>query len=345
MKKLASMRKRRLKTNPNLMFVTNTDLASYHGVIFPQIIMYKGLIRTQSTIRWMQMLATEEIVGNYIESTNLKKLIENGFCDLSAIGSTILAKSCIDIPLNCIVRGFYVPKSHAWDQYKLDSTICGNTLPEGLVPYQQLSEPIFTPYFPKEGRYFTFDETVSLLGKFIQNVFVLREGTNPNDVAIALAQKVKEKAISVYKFAYNYAIQNDIIIADANITFGILMKNTIPELVLTGNIFTPDTCRIWDARLYEVGIEQFSMGNRELSNYFYTHKLSNKLVIPERILQDVSSSYIDVFQRLFDANVINLSENILWSWKNAIESFEEEQDCLRTEEEVQAHFAQDAPDN
>ena len=62
MKKLASMEVRRCVVDPDLMFIINSDRACYNDQLLQQKIMYKGLIQTQTTIYWMQMLADEEIV-------------------------------------------------------------------------------------------------------------------------------------------------------------------------------------------------------------------------------------------------------------------------------------------
>lgn len=345
MKNLASMEIRKSVANPDLMFVINSDWACFKDKLLPQKIRYKGLIQTQATIRWMQMLANEEIVGNYIQTANLRKLIGYGFSDESAIGSVIAAKSCIPLPLDCIVRGYYVPQSPSWAQYKIDSTICGNHLPEGLKPYQQLSEPIYTPYSTKNGVNVTFEETVEILDDFLQNVFVLKEGSDSTKIAKALATEVKKKSISAYTFAYNYAIQKDIIIADANINLGLLMNQDVPELVLIGNTFTPDSSRMWDARIYRLGEEQYSMGDRDLRKFLSKYdNIEDIPEIPDRILENVSDSYVDVFQRLFDENVIRLSENHLWNWKNALEALGEKNIETRVAKEIQDHFAKEPTD-
>lgn len=336
MKKLASMEVRRCVVDPDLMFIINSDRACYNDQLLQQKIMYKGLIQTQTTIYWMQMLADEEIVGNYIQTTNARKLIEYGFRDESAIGAVIATKSCIPLPLDCIIRGYYVPKSNWWKNHKTTD------LSKGLQPYQQLSEPIYTPFSTKDGVYVTFEETVKILKDFLENVFVLEEGSNSEEIAAALATEVKEKAISAYKFAHNYAIQKDIIIADANLTFG-LLQHSAPELVLIGNTFTPDSSRIWDAKNYKLGEEQYSMGDYNLRKYLSTSPETIH-TIPERILKNVSESYIDVFQRLFDENVIRISENCLWSWKKALESIEDEASHRKFLKEIQSYYESQTPD-
>ncbi len=306
MKKLANMEVRWCVADPNLMFIINSDRACYKGHLLDQTVMYKGLIQTQTTVHWMQMLADEEIVGNYIQTTNPKKLIEFGFSDESAIGSVIATKSCIPIPLDCIIRGYYVPKSNWWKQYEKNSD---GKLLTGVKPYEQLPEPIYTPFSTKDGVYITFEETIKILKDFLENVFVLEEGSNAEEIAKTLATAVKETALSVYRFAHNYAIQKDIIIADTNLTFG-LLQHSAPELVLVGNTLTPDSTRMWDGKTYKIGEEQYSMGDRDLKRFLVEFG-EDVTHIPERVLQNVSESYIDVFQRLFDENVIRLSENCL----------------------------------
>ena len=85
------------------------------------------------------------------------------------------------------------------------------------------------------------------------------------------------------------------------------------------------------------------MGDYNLRKYLSTSPETIH-TIPERILKNVSESYIDVFQRLFDENVIRISENCLWSWKKALESIEDEASHRKFLKEIQSYYESQTPD-
>lgn len=333
----------RSTNKPDLMFFWNTDRYSIGGKTFKERIHYKGLIRNQMTIRWMRMLAAEGIVGNHIYTTCPKLLIKYGFKNLDAAGCVIAARTCIPLPIECIVRGYYVPKSKSWQQYKKSNNMYGNPLPKDLKDYQQLPEPIYTPA-TCDGINMTCEQSVKILEEFIQKVFILSQDADVTQIAEVLAEELKEKSLKAYCFAYDYAIKKDLIIADAKLEFGLLLNPDTKkhEIVLIGNVFTSDNCRYWDAKTYAVGQEQFSMGNRCLKEYL--SKVlnwdgdSDPPQIPELVRKGVSDAYCDIFQRLFEEDVIYLSSDFMWTWKEAIEEIEAERINQSTERELEEHF-------
>ena len=53
------------------------------------------------------------------------------------------------VPFECVVRGYL--SGSAWKEYRASGTVCGITLPSGLVESQAI-EPIFTPATKAETR-------------------------------------------------------------------------------------------------------------------------------------------------------------------------------------------------
>lgn len=46
-------------------------------------------------------------------------------------------------PIESIVRGYLT--GSAWSSYKMNGTVCGNTLPAGLRESERLPQPLWTP--------------------------------------------------------------------------------------------------------------------------------------------------------------------------------------------------------
>ena len=116
----------------------------------------------------------------------------------------MLVKKAKPLPAECIVRG-YVSGS-GWKDYKASGSICGITLPAGLLESDQLPEPIFTPSTKAELG--THDENIS----FEQMAAICgRE----------LAEQARDYTIRIYTRARDMAAEKGIIIADTEFEFGV----------------------------------------------------------------------------------------------------------------------------
>lgn len=338
----------RITDFPELMFFWRTNRYSVRGRIFPGEIPYKGLILNQMSIKWMELLEKEGIVGNHIITADAEDLIRYGITTSEAAGCVSVAKQCIPIPIHCIVRGYYIPESESWDVYKRTGSMCGNILPKGLKESQQLAEPIFTPTIKssvsKNHKNITFEKSIDILTDFVSKMLVLKDDTNAVDIATFIANDIRKKSLDVYAFAHQYAINKGIILADTKLDFGLMLDQEKGQhhIVLINEVLTPETSRYWDAKTYKVGHKQLDMDKQYLIKHVFK-KLNwnvNKEIpdIDSKVKERVSNIYSDIYERLFMEDVITLSTNITWEWKNATEKILKENLDSSVQKEIEVYL-------
>ena len=310
--------------HPDLMFFHRTNRYSVGDRVFPGEILYKGLILNEMSLKWMDFLEKEEIVRNHIVSYDAETLLSYGVNPEWA-GCVVAAKKCIPLPLECIVRGYYVPESKSWDPYKTTGMLYGNKLPEGLKESQILPSPIYTPSTKagagEHDENIDFDTSVKIIEAFITKHFELQNGCKVTEIAYTIANDVKQISLRAYRAAHEYAIKKGIILADTKLEFGICKENSGWHIVLIDECFTPDSSRYWDESAYAIGMPQPSMDKQFLRRHVYQElKWDGESAPPfihESVLNTVSEIYADIYQRLFDESVIKLSSDIAWKWSKA----------------------------
>ena len=108
------------------------------------------------------------------------------------------------------MRGYLV--GSGWKEYQKSGTVCGIPLPAGLKEADRLPQPIFTPSTKADvGQHdenISFDQAAELLGP-------------------ALATKVRDASLTIYKDAAAYALTRGIIIADTKFEFGLDETGTL----------------------------------------------------------------------------------------------------------------------
>lgn len=315
---------------PNILFVERTDKFTIDDIVFPDEIFLKGVIMTQMSNRWMKILEKSGVMQNTIIATDANSLLNMGVTEEFA-GRMIAVQECIPIPLECIVRGYYVEESASWAPYKESSNMYGNVLPSNLKDSEQLPRPIYTPSIKggvnEHDQNVSFAETIEVIKKFLVENFELEsnERSYVQSLAFNIATTIRDAALKAYLFAHNFSMKRDIVIADAKLEFGILVDKTTQKrkLVLIDTAFTPDTCRFWDKRKYKVGVPQQSMDKQLLKRYA-KHNLkwdgvSTPPSIPKDVLQKASEVYWDMYQKLFAEDFVTVTENLAWEWKFAKE--------------------------
>lgn len=306
----------------NLMALTTTDRVSAFDSILDGTVPDKGKILQEISNNWMNMFSP--IIKNHIVTSDPIVILGLGF-DPDLVGRTVIVNKHLMLPVECIVRGYYIPTSHSWDQYKVDNTIQGIQLPAGLEESEKLPEPIFTPTTKgTEDRPLRYDELEEHISIFLFNHIMKNNIQDEDDVTIEfkpvdtlaanIAAKLKEISLYLYKRASEYASKKGIILADTKLEFGIIIgdynvesPDEIPEfeLVLCDEAFTPDSSRYWDKETYEVGKTQASMDKQFLRDY-----LRNELhwcglkdgpvpQVPQEVFDELSKIYKNISSRLF----------------------------------------------
>jgi len=135
---------------------------------------------------------------------------------------------------------------------------------------------------------------------------------------------IRDTSIKAYKYAHSYAIQRGIIIADAKLEFGTVsdVYSGKRKLVIISEAFTPDTCRFWNVKSYQVGRPQPSLDKHIIKRYVRSNlKWNNSLkkppVLPQDILEETANVYWNMLERLFDRNIIEVTSELAWDWNFA----------------------------
>lgn len=261
-----------------LLLVT-TDRISAFDVIMNEGIPHKGFVLTQISKFWFEQMA--DIIPNHIVATEVS--------DFPAVthqyreqleGRSMLVKKAKPLPVECIVRG-YVSGS-GWKEYQQSGSICGISLPAGLVESQQLPEPIFTP------------STKAELGEHDENI--------PFSTVVELcgqeiADTISNTTLEIYKRARDLADTKGIIIADTKFEFGIFED----RVIWIDEALTPDSSRFWPKDLYRPGGAQPSFDKQFLRDYLETLDWGKKAPappLPAEIVRKTGEKYIEALYRI-----------------------------------------------
>jgi len=112
----------------DLLAMVVTDRISAFDVVLPAGIPYKGQILNLIAAKFLD--ATADILPNW------KLSVPNP--------AVTVGVRCEPYKIEMVIRGYLA--GHAWREYKAGRrTLCGVTLPEGMVENQKFPEPIITP--------------------------------------------------------------------------------------------------------------------------------------------------------------------------------------------------------
>ncbi|MBR3674681.1 MAG: phosphoribosylaminoimidazolesuccinocarboxamide synthase, partial [Bacilli bacterium] len=240
MKPIKEGKVREIYDNGDTLIMVATDRISCFDVILHNVVTNKGKVLTQISKFWFDY--TKDICKNHMVSCDVKDM-PAFFQNEKFEGRTMMCKKLTMLPIECIVRGYIT--GSGWASYQKNGTVCGITLPKGLVESDKLPEPIYTPSTKAEiGDH---DENIS----FERSVEVL-EKEFPGK-GLEYATKLKEYTIALYKKCADYALTKGIIIADTKFEFG-LDENG--EVVVADEMLTPDSSRFWPLEGYERGKSQ-----------------------------------------------------------------------------------------
>lgn len=319
---------------PDSLLFNRTNRVSVGDVILPAEIRYKGLIQNQMSIKWMNYLEKILKISNHLIATDAKSLLKFGATS-SMAGSSVVALKSYPLPIECIVRGYYIPESKSWDPYKKTGEMYGNKLPDGLKESEKLPTPIYTPSTKadagKHDENITFEQTIPIIANWLSKTFEFISVKNSSEIlskyeklAKQISTELKEVSINAYEEAHKYALKQGIILADTKLEFGIIFnEDESYDLILIDEVFTPDSSRFWDAQKYELGKPQPSMDKQFLRRIVYNDlkwdRTSEPPEIPEFAKSELSEVYQNIYERLFGESVISLSEEIAWEWKKAEE--------------------------
>lgn len=263
----------------HLLLVTSDRLSAF-DVIMNEGIPKKGQVLNQISIFWFNRMA--DIIPNHIVATEVNDfpVATHAYRD-QLEGRSMLVKKARPLPVECIVRG-YVSGS-GWKEYQQKGSICGISLPMGLLESAQLDEPIFTPSTKAElgdhDENISFDEAVKLCGQDI-------------------AEQIRDKTLEIYSRARDYAWEKGIIIADTKFEFGLMADGS---LIWIDEALSPDSSRFWPKELYQPGGPQPSFDKQFVRDYLETldwGKQAPPPPLPDDVVAKTSAIYQDALFQL-----------------------------------------------
>jgi phosphoribosylaminoimidazole-succinocarboxamide synthase len=263
----------------NYLLLVSTDRLSAFDVIMSQGIPYKGIVLTKISEFWFNF--TSDIIQNHIISTNVDEFPEEcrKYKD-ELYGRSMIVKKAKVVPIECIVRGYI--SGSGWKDYKSTGAISGIALPSGLSESEKFPAPIFTP------------STKAEIGDHDENISA--------DQALKITDKntfefLKEKTVSVYQKAREFALSKGIIIADTKMEFGKFED----QIILVDELLTPDSSRFWPLDKYEKGRGQESYDKQFVRDYLLSinfNKQPPPPTLPENLIQKTSEKYLEIYERL-----------------------------------------------
>ncbi len=267
------------------LLIIATDRISAFVLALPCDIPDKCYVLNLLTTIWFKK--TENLVPNHlieaVDDVNCLDSylsIESRFPYPSHLaGRSMIVEKVKRIPIECVVRGYLA--GSAWAEYQQYGTISGLPAAKGLQESQELPQPLFTPTTKAETGHdlpLSMDEVERLVGE-------------------ALAEKIKEKSLAIYKYAQQYARARGIIIADTKFEFG--LDND--RLILIDELLTPDSSRFWDAKQYKVGESQPSYDKQPVRDWLVQagwNKEPPPPLLPPEVIEATTRRYREAYERL-----------------------------------------------
>ena len=192
----------------------------------------------------------------------------------------MLVKKSTPAPVECIVRGYIT--GSGWKEYQKTGSVCGITLPRGLVEAARLDEPIFTP------------STKAAVGDHDLNISF---ATMVDKVGKVRAEKMRDASLAIYQRARTIAETKGIIIADTKFEFG--MEGD--DILLIDEVLTPDSSRFWPMDDYQPGKTPNSFDKQFVRDYLLSLKWDMKPPAPELppdIVKKTRDKYREALRRL-----------------------------------------------
>ena len=267
------------------LLMVASDRISAFDVVLPTPIPDKGRVLTGlSKFRFGR---TEDIVPNHLITTDLGAYPAEAQGAPDLAGRSMLVNRLTMMPIECVVRGYLV--GSGWKDYQRTGTVCGHSLPEGMVEAQKLPKPIFTPSTKATDGH---DQNID------RDAGVLLVGEERFDRLAALS-------IQIYETAAEYALERGIIIADTKFEFG---EDETGRIVLGDEALTPDSSRFWPADEYATGGSPPSYDKQYVRDWLETldwDKTPPGPAIPDEVVAGTRARYVEAYERLtggsFDA--------------------------------------------
>ncbi len=271
------------------LLIVSTDRISAYDVIMDDVVPGRGVVLTVMSLAWFDHFAD---VPNHLITADTAEFPAPFNEHADALGGrTILVRKADRFDVECIVRGYIT--GSGWKSYTADGTLCGMTLPEGLLRSEQLAEPIFTPSTKAaEGH----DENIS---------FAEAEKI----VGVDAAGRLRDLSLRIYSQGAEYAAERGVLLADTKFEFGLIDG----RIALIDEVPTPDSSRFWPASEHRPGEDPPSWDKQILRNHLDTLDWNHAPpppALPAEILERTARRYREVLDILFPAEAARWQANL-----------------------------------
>ena len=249
-----------------------SDRISAFDVVLPKGIPFKGQVLNQIAASFLD--ATTDILPNW------KIAVPDPM--------VTVGHKCEPFKVEMVIRGYL--SGHAWREYKAGKrTICGVTMPDGMVENQKFPEPIITPTTKADEGH---DEDISK-EEIIARGIVSREDY----------EQLEAYTRAIFARGTEIAAKMGLILVDTKYEFG--KKNGV--IYLMDEIHTPDSSRYFYAEGYQ---ERLAAGEKQkqLSKEFVREWLmangfqgQEGQQVPEmtpEIVSSITERYIELYEHI-----------------------------------------------
>lgn len=281
--------------NEYLVMVVSDRISAF-DVVLPKGIPYKGQVLNQIAAKFLD--ATSDIVPNWKVATPDPNVTVGIHCE--------------PFKVEMVIRGYLT--GHAWREYRSGKrTICGVSMPDGMVESQKFPEPIITPTTKaSEGH----DEDIS-------REEIISQGIVNKDDYELLEKYTRE----IFRRGTVIAAEMGLILVDTKYEFG----KKDGKIYLIDEIHTPDSSRYFYAEGYE---ERLAKGEDQkqlskefvrqwlIANGFQGHEGQVVPEMDEAFVLSVSERYIELYEKItgdqfIKSDLTNIQERI----ENNIQTF------------------------
>ncbi|MBN1603866.1 MAG: phosphoribosylaminoimidazolesuccinocarboxamide synthase [Chitinispirillaceae bacterium] len=256
-----------------LMLITTDRQSAFDRVL--ACIPFKGQVLNQVSAFWFEN--TRHIVENHLIATPDPNIT--------------IAKKCSVFPIEFVVRGYLTgsTSTSAWTLYSNgERTICGNSMPDGMVKNQKFEKPILTPTTKSD----LHDESISV--EEILSRKLIDEST---------WKKLESIVFALFEFGTQTAAKNGLILVDTKYELGLDAQGNI---LLIDEIHTPDSSRYWLSSSYrerfEQNMEPENIDKEFLRLWFRDHCDPYKDAVlpkaPDDLIAELSSRYIKLYEMI-----------------------------------------------
>ena len=266
------------------LLLVATDRISAFDHVLATGIPGKGKVLTQISLFWFELLS--DLVPNHLITAEVSEYPAalHPYDDQLA-GRSMLVKRANMFPVECVARGYLA--GSGWKEYRESGTVCGISLPSGLLDGSRLPEPVFTPATKSQDG--AHDENIS---------FAATEAV----VGAADAAELRRLTLALHNRARQHAESRGLILADTKFEFGRFKSGTAGEgIILADEVLTPDSSRYWDAESWKPGGAQPSFDKQYVRDYLESicwNKQAPAPGLPDEVAERTLEKYVEAFRRL-----------------------------------------------